>query len=1367
MNSSRSRDPSKDVLDAGSQQNGRMVSDSRNGYEGSTNTSVTTSTAGMTRAQKFEDEKRRIIESCFSKKDPDGSPSESYITHIQITEDALYPSSPAPPDSGLENKKSRVIVVAVRKSGRVRVHKARENSSGSFSIGKTWNLDDLGPLQSWTGAVPKTADEHQQKMWASDVGFTVTLGKPYYWQASTSGEREFFIGSLIKIYRKYTGGKVPDMIGFDPAEQEQLAGVPVTRTNAEPQARSPPPRPNVPPPAPSSGSNHPKSPFAARVPSREGDRSGSRNGLRPLDRDGQRTPNGEELRSPPRGEFRTPSREGQRDQVQVRRQQPPGQESIPGVLNQSGLPKPRPPFSANSSQSSLPSALGLPSNPRSGVNAPSSTPQNDDALRRLAGRPSDSSLINRSEDGTSTSSRPSTAASAVKPLDTRLERKLTPDLSQEIVPERRRPPYQRPAGSFGQASGQSDVSSKFSTPMATPTHVKSDLRSSSRGRDKVRNEPSTDSPSMPGYFPSPTEPESAVQDPSPITSPNSLPPRDEAMMFTSPTESPITSPTPQPEEDYRPGLGPMMRKKKSSKEIANHFRKAAMAAGAFKPRAGGAAERLLAQKEKASNEPDGITGVVPAPLLRGPSNDSRGGSPAILSPASDVVSPPANRPMPTIQLQRTPTEEQPQAKNAENKMPRPPSPDKPRSRSPGRRRRQLQEARIAKYCNALGIDSKVIEGRGGDFDDLLTEIGWDGKLPEDKKIEDFEADVRREIGRAQASGWLGHIEQQEGKLEQLGKLFDRTIEECDELDGLLTLYSHELNTLAEDVAYIEAQSQGLQVQTANQKLLQVELQNLLKTISISSADLRDLREASLGTPEGVEAAEQSLTVLYKAMITIDPDIRQNKKRKADAAAGNRSDVGVYADTEIGQMRAVREKKEDYREETSMFLKRLSQYMSMAFKTVEARTSESVERARANAIISATSLDSKLHDTSRQELWMYNALMLFVREVNSYEWQTLISTYETYTKPIYQEQFRDHVLAWKKVTRKSSGDEQDYLFTSQEKEKLDDGITTAARKLTVKRGKTVRVAGSLGKSASDKRDGKVDAYEAVAGVLEGQLRLISEEQNFSVSFFHLTSLSNVDFAEIVAGRPPAQRRLPNLSARQTYDPDRDMAKMVERMMDSIYAFWPTDMQNLVEWALRSDQLQGIGILYSLERSLLTFEDTNQEYLTRTLRTLHNRLLGLFHRFIDDQVRGIEDTKVKLKKRKGVISFMRTFPNFSAAVESMLPHTINTTTGTAGMGNGNEPLEIRLIVNEAYSKLNKAMWECLNFIAKDEPSVSSTSASHAAGHGGGIHVGSISAAHAIAGNNNDPEDKEALNYHILLIENMNHYPSKKSTRAPTRS
>ena len=130
-------------------------------------------------------------------------------------------------------------------------------------------------------------------------------------------------------------------------------------------------------------------------------------------------------------------------------------------------------------------------------------------------------------------------------------------------------------------------------------------------------------------------------------------------------------------------------------------------------------------------------------------------------------------------------------------------------------------------------------------------------------------------------------------------------------------------------------------------------------------------------------------------------------------------------------------------------------------------------------------------------------------------------------------------------------------------------------------------------------------------------------------------------------------------------------------------------------------------------------------------MHERLVGLFHRFVDEQIRGIEDTKVKIKKRKGVISFMRVFPTFSHMVEGMLRSPVSNT-------GHHESLEIRFIVNDAYTKINKAMFESLNFIAKEIP-----------GPTGQVTTVGASAA------SGDPEDKEALNYHILMIENMNHY------------
>lgn len=154
-------------------------------------------------------------------------------------------------------------------------------------------------------------------------------------------------------------------------------------------------------------------------------------------------------------------------------------------------------------------------------------------------------------------------------------------------------------------------------------------------------------------------------------------------------------------------------------------------------------------------------------------------------------------------------------------------------------------------------------------------------------------------------------------------------------------------------------------------------------------------------------------------------------------------------------------------------------------------------------------------------------------------------------------------------------------------------------------------------------------------------------------------------------------------------------------------------------------QGVGVLAAIERKLVDLEETSQEFLTRTLQKLRVQLFGRFKKFLDDQIRAIEDTKVKIKKRKGVIAFIRVFPHFSYNLESML-----TTS---------EDLDIRGTINDAYARIIKTMFDSLKVIARENPSATTSGASLA-----------------------DPEAKEALNYQILLIENMNHYIEEVDTR-----
>ena len=426
--------------------------------------------------------------------------------------------------------------------------------------------------------------------------------------------------------------------------------------------------------------------------------------------------------------------------------------------------------------------------------------------------------------------------------------------------------------------------------------------------------------------------------------------------------------------------------------------------------------------------------------------------------------------------------------------------------------------------------------------------------------------------------------------------------------------------------------------------------------------------------------------------------------------------GNLGNSELSSMRAVREKKDGYQRETKDFVHRFKQYMAIKFREIETDILDELENNRKVSMSkNPPRLDYLLRDKPRKGLWSYSPLMLFAREMEPYEWEDIIRMYEGSARKGFQEEFRDNVFAWKRIAQKPTADEQDVLFTSQEKE----SESLVGRKLTVKRSKTVRTDGINRVSSGGKpKDGKVDAYEAFQGALNEMARVVFAEQNFVVDLFHLTSLNNTDFIDAVNAAKPEARMGGDPLEKKIFDPDRDLARRLSSTMEEIFTFWPNDLQTLVEWVVKQDALQGVGVIAALESKLSELEETNQEYLTQTMTKAHDRLVVVFNRFVDEQVHGIEETKVKIKKRKGVIAFMKIFPNFSLTIEGMLPPVTQ--------------LPIRNLVNDAYIKINKAMFESLKFIAKETPT-----AAQAAPSGG------------------DPEDKEALNYHILLIENMNHY------------
>lgn len=649
----------------------------------------------------------------------------------------------------------------------MRVHKTKENVNGTFSIGKTWNLDDLSAIESFTG--PNVSPDY--RAWAGEIGFVVTMGKPYYWEAQTDREKKFFIASLIKIYGKYTGGRVPALSNFDQRELDQVLGGASRRTpSGQPTPTLVTPSPGQPPVSPAARNLPPPSPRRPPlpdppVPVQPLGSAGGYDGASTSGRDYSRTPS----RSPmPNGTSSPASLAPSFDSNRVVRTP---QES---VFKQDSALRQEPPLrqrlaNNNKSQDSVGAY-------RSG----------DESLRpRSRGRPNG---INPG------------IANAPEPPPSGLAPAFVPTPTSSTPPERKRPPMD-PSRPTGAPPDENLVPAPLSN-MAT-------RRDPSRGPAKDRTAPSSPvappprslermSPRKPNLraqlfeaSPPMVEPAATQADPPPRLD-TAAPPavatngaENESptipLSASAATDTSVESPM-SPEEEERPGLGPMIRAKKGKpkNELAAALWKTAAAAKAFKPRAGGAGEKLLkAAQTTQTNGPDGITAVVPAPRRPEPEKkqESRPQTPEV--PELRVLKPDGKADM-TAQASVEALKPEPK------KAPQPEPQDE--------RKRSMVVGNDLKYLTTLGVDPSILDTKTVQFTEWLDYFSW---VPGDKmrslSFDDMKIDLDRELNKAQAGGWLARFEEEDERVDGIKKGIDTAMEECEELDNLLTLYGVELS----------------------------------------------------------------------------------------------------------------------------------------------------------------------------------------------------------------------------------------------------------------------------------------------------------------------------------------------------------------------------------------------------------------------------------------------------------------------------------------------------------------------------------------------------------------------------------------------
>jgi hypothetical protein len=115
-------------------------------------------------------------------------------------------------------------------------------------------------------------------------------------------------------------------------------------------------------------------------------------------------------------------------------------------------------------------------------------------------------------------------------------------------------------------------------------------------------------------------------------------------------------------------------------------------------------------------------------------------------------------------------------------------------------------------------------------------------------------------------------------------------------------------------------------------------------------------------------------------------------------------------------------------------------------------------------------------------------------------------------------------------------------------------------------------------------------------------------------------------------------------------------------------------------------------------------------------LYTRLASQLDKFVSEQIRAIEQTKLTVKKRKGVTHFIKIFPTFVERIEGQLVDA--------------DTSKIREIIDSHYERICKTMFDVLQAMAISK-----------------VEGGMI--------NSNVDEDKGLLNHHVILIENMHHF------------
>jgi len=587
------------------------------------------------------------------------------------------------------------------------------------------------------------------------------------------------------------------------------------------------------------------------------------------------------------------------------------------------------------------------------------------------------------------------------------------------------------------------------------------------------------------------------------------------------------------------------------------------------------------------------------------------------------------------------------------------------------------------------------------LDELMSDFDW--KVTGDAAA--LEAKLQAELVELESSKIYDLIASND-MTDKIVSQIDSTLDEILRVEQWLGFYTSQIQEMAQEVATIDMKNQGLQTQTANQRLLIDELKNLFTSLDLPQETITVLRNESLESSHSIMRVEDAAQTLQACLLQ-------------------------KFDENIQEMNAVREKQDEFKTLSANFAKRFYDFFNqmLLYQTETCLADKS--RLSRRGQLKLVGLENLEEYFSR-----YRGLILWLKEMEERFYNELQTSYIQSINKVYRKEIRELVDTTKTfhLQKPPHPDEIDFVFTPPPLT-----ATSGLHQLTKVSGSSKPnllspspgTPSSVSKSLHTKKDGiklggdnvlatssvlelgaedKLTPESALMQTLNIVIPVMCREQNFMYYLLHVNNPKSY-----ATRSPTASRWVEKLNQKGDAGKDEEVMKILVDLMDGVFDGIPIDIMNLVDAGLKISTSSSIGMLAFVEHHLGTYMGTNQFYIRNILETIRKKVLNVWKSFMNEQVKAIEETRISSKKRTGIFPFIKTFPRFLERVEGLVEPS---------------PYEARLLANEAYVRLATQVVDSMELAAKT--------------------------ADASA------DDKEQLNFYVLMIENTHFFLTEVKPR-----